>query len=181
MNTISRYDPVARTFHGVMAILMIGLLAVGLYMSDLDPSPAKWQLYGLHKAFGITVLALVILRILWRATHTPPAALAAQAAWERGLARLVHYLLYFGMLVMPVSGYIMSSAGGHDISIFGLFNLPLLIDKNEQLGGLAKEIHEIAGYSLIAAVALHVVGGLKHHLIDRDVTLPRMFAFIKPR
>lgn len=181
MSSIPRYDPVARTFHGVMAVMMIGLLAVGLYMEDLDPSPAKWQMYGLHKAFGITVLAFVILRILWRASHTPPTALGSQAAWERKLAHVVHGLLYFGMIVMPLSGYVMSSAGGHDISIFGWFNLPLLVAKNEQIGGLAKEIHEIAGYALICAITLHFVGALKHHVIDRDVTLARMFAFIKPR
>jgi cytochrome b561 len=179
MSSKLRYDPIARTFHGVMAVLMIGLLGIGLYMEDLDPSPAKWQIYSLHKAFGITVLALVILRILWRALHTSPAALASQAAWERGLARVVHYLLYFGMVMMPISGYVMSSAGGHAISIFGLFDLPLLVEKNKDIGGLAKEIHEIAGFALIAAIALHFIGALKHHIIDRDATLTRMFAFIR--
>lgn len=174
-------DPVARTLHGVMAIMIIGLLAVGLYMTDLEPSPDKWQLYSVHKAIGMAVLVLIIVRILWRAAHTPPPPLSTHALWEQRLAQLVHLLLYFGMTVMPVSGYIMSSAGGHDISIFGLFNVPLLVPKNEGLGGIAREIHEIAGYALITAVVLHILGGLKHAIIDRDATLGRMFRFLAPR
>lgn len=179
MSQKKQYDAVARSFHGVMAVMMIGLLAVGLYMEDLDPSPQKWQIYGIHKALGMIVLALVVLRILWRGTHRPPAPLGSWAAWEHRLAGLVHFLLYFGMILMPVSGYIMSSAGGHDISIFGLVNVPLLIEKNEDLGHTAKEIHELGGNALIAAIVLHFVGAMKHHIIDRDGTLRRMFNFIR--
>ena len=179
MSQKKQYDAVARSFHGVMAVMMIGLLAVGLYMEDLDPSPQKWQLYGIHKALGMIILALVVLRILWRGTHRPPSPLGSWSAWEHRLAGLVHFLLYFGMILMPVSGYIMSSAGGHDISIFGLVNVPLLIEKNEDLGHTAKEIHELGGNALIAAIVLHFVGAMKHHIIDRDGTLRRMFNFIR--
>lgn len=179
MSQKKQYDAVARSFHGVMAVMMIGLLAVGLYMSDLDPSPQKWELYGIHKALGMTVLALVSLRILWRGTHRPPAPLGSWAAWEHRLAGFVHFLLYVGMILMPLSGYIMSSAGGHDISIFGLFNVPLLIEKNEQLGGAARAAHGLAGNVIIAAIVLHFVGAMKHHIIDRDGTLHRMFAFVR--
>ena len=179
MSEKKQYDSVARTFHGVMAVLIIGLLAVGSYMSDLDPSPQKWQMYGMHKAIGMTVLALVVLRILWRVTHRVPAPLGSWAVWERGLATIVQTLLYLGMIVMPISGYVMSSAGGHDISIFGLFNVPLVIEKNEALGHAARAVHGLAGNVVIGAVALHFIGAMKHHLIDRDRTLHRMFAFIR--
>ena len=179
MSEKKQYDSVARTFHGVMAVVSIGLLAVGSYMSDLDPSPQKWQMYGMHKAIGMTVLALVVLRILWRVTHRVPAPLGSWAVWERGLATIVQTLLYLGMIVMPISGYVMSSAGGHDISIFGLFNVPLVIEKNEALGHAARAVHGLAGNVVIGAVALHFIGAMKHHLIDRDRTLHRMFAFIR--
>ncbi len=179
MSHKKQYDAVARSFHGIMAVMMIGLLAAGLYMSDLDPSPQKWQIYGIHKALGITILALVVLRILWRAGNQPPSPLPSQAAWEHRLSKLIHFLLYFGMIAMPVSGYIMSSAGGHDVSIFGLFNLPLIIEKNEQTGEIAKEIHELGGNALIAAIVLHTLGALKHYFIDRDSTVHRMFNFIR--
>ena len=179
MSAKKQYDSVARTFHGVTAVLIIGLLAVGSYMSDLEPSPQKWQMYGMHKAIGMTVLALVVLRILWRVTHRVPAPLGSWAVWERGLATIVQTVLYLGMIVMPISGYVMSSAGGHDISIFGLFNVPLVIEKNEALGHAARAVHGLAGNVVIGAVALHFIGAMKHHLIDRDRTLHRMFAFIR--
>jgi cytochrome b561 len=179
MTTTTIYDPVARSFHGVMLVMILGLLAVGLYMTDLEPSPDKWQLYGLHKAIGMIALALIVARILWRATHQPPPALATHAQWERRLAGLVHGLLYFGMVAMPVSGYVMSSAGGHGISLFGLVDIPLLIQKNQAVGMVARTVHEFAGYALMAAIALHVAGAVKHAIIDRDPTLGRMFRWLR--
>ena len=179
MSEKKQYDPVARTFHGVMAVLIIALLAVGSYMSDLAPSPQKWQMYGMHKAIGMTVLALAVLRIFWRGMHRVPAPLGSWAVWERGLATVVQTLLYIGMVLMPVSGYVMSSAGGHEISIFGLFNVPLLIAKDDTIGHIARALHGLAGNILIGAVALHFIGAMKHHVIDRDRTLHRMFAFMR--
>lgn len=168
------YHPFSRGLHWLMALIMIGLLALGLVMSGLDPSPQKWQFYSFHKAMGMIALVLITIRIVWRLLTPPPTPLASHAAWERGLARITHILLYVGMVAMPVSGYVMSAAGGHNISFFGLFDVPLLIDKNEELGGLARTVHEIAGYTLIAVVVLHILGALKHVMIDRDATLRRM-------
>ncbi len=173
---ITTYDPMMRMLHLIMALAMITLLGMGLYMSDLEPSPAKWQIYGIHKAIGMLVLAFVIFRIFWRSTHAVPAPLVSQKKWEIMLAKLVHVLLYAGMLLMPISGYVMSAAGGHAISIFGLMDVPLLIEKNEDLGKIAKEAHEIGGNLVIGAIALHFLGALKHHFIDKDKTLSRMFA-----
>lgn len=181
MSVKMMYDPVARSLHAVMAIMIIVLLAVGLYMEDLEPSPDKWQLYGVHKAVGMIALALIALRILWRATHAAPAPIATQKRWEVGLAKLVHLLLYVGMVMMPVSGYVMSSAGGHAISLFGMVNVPLLVPENKGLGEIAGEVHELAGFALIGAIALHFIGAMKHQIIDRDGTMARMFAFMRAR
>lgn len=176
------YHPVSIFFHWVIGVAIIVLLGVGLYMADLEPSdPNKWPLYAVHKAVGMTVLFLVALRIVWRGITPPPAPIETQARWERSLAKVVHILLYVGMVVMPVSGYVMSSAGGHAISIFGLFNVPLLVDKNEQIGGMAREAHEIGGNILIAAIVLHFLGAMKHHVLDRDGTLGRMVPFLRKR
>lgn len=171
----TQYDPVARLLHIVMALIMIGMLALGLYMADLAPSPDKWKFYGIHKSIGMIALFLIGLRILWRGIHQPPAPLTTQQWWEIKLAKLVHILLYIGMIVMPVSGYVMSAAGGHPISVFGWFDVPLIIAENKELGGFARQMHEYAAYALIGAIALHFAGAMKHHFIDRDKTLSRMF------
>jgi len=173
-STKTVYDPVARALHWIMALMMIALLGVGLYMEDLDPSPQKWEIYGLHKSIGMIALFLIGLRILWRLHARPPKPLPTHTPLEQWAAHIVHLALYAAMLAMPVSGYLMSSAGGHAINIFGMLNVPLLVDKNADIGKAAKEIHEIAGNVMIAAIVLHLLGALKHKLIDKDGTLARM-------
>lgn len=176
------YDPVAVLLHWGMAVLIIALLAVGMYMSDLLPSdPYKWPLYGMHKAVGIIVLALVLVRIAWRGLNPPPTPLETQARWERVLAHVIHMLLYIAMVMMPISGYVMSAAGGHPISIFGIIDVPLLIGKNEDLGHTAKEVHEMIGNVIIALLVLHVAGAVKHHVKDKDNTMLRMAPWIKKK
>lgn len=169
-----KYNCLSRTFHWVMAVLMIGMLAVGLYMSDLDFSDFKMSLYGYHKATGILILALVALRILWRFKHTPPALPADMKPYEKLLAKGAHYALYLAMIIMPLSGWGMSSAGGHPISFFGLFTVPPLVEKNKELGGFFHETHEIAGYAVIVLIAFHFAAALYHHFVRKDDVLKRM-------
>lgn len=143
-------------------------------MSDMEYSPLKGSVYGLHKAFGMTVLALVLLRIIWNILSARPHHLETHAPWEVYLSRLIHVLLYIGMIGMPLSGWVMSSAGDHPVTFFGLFNFPAIVPKNESLFESSKEIHEITGFALLASIGLHFAGAVKHHLIDRDSTLRRM-------
>ncbi len=157
-----------------MALIVIGLLAVGFYMGELKSSPFKLQIYGLHKSFGMLVLALVILRVFWRFVSRPPISLPSHARWEKLLAHLVHILLYAGMVGMPLTGWLMSSAGDFPVHIFGLFEAPHIVGKNEAIFRATRELHETFGYMLLAAVGLHFAGALKHHFIDRDGTLRRM-------
>ncbi len=173
-NTTESYGAVAKGLHWAMATIIIGVLGLGLYMSDLPPDPFKFQLYGLHKAFGVTVLGLVVLRLLWRLGNGVPTALPHHAQWEKFLARAAHYALYALMMIVPLSGWAMSSAGGHPVSFFGLFTLPALIGENPDLGRDIAEMHETLAWSLMGVVALHVAGALKHHFVDKDETLLRM-------
>lgn len=171
-----RYDFVTRFLHLIMALMMISLLAMGFYMAGLAPSfQFKWTLYGIHKAIGVLVFVLVLLRLVWRATHPAPLPVPTQNAFEIRLAKIMHIFLYVAMIVMPVSGYIMSAAGGHPVSFFGLFNVPLLIPENKGLGGIARDLHEVAGFVIALAIFVHVLAAFKHHFIDRDGTLSRMF------
>lgn len=173
-NTGEEYGAVAKSFHWLIALLVIIMLGVGLYMSGLDPSPKMFQIYALHKSLGITILFLVILRLLWRLTNGVPIPLPNHKAWEKILAKIIHSLLYLSLLAMPLSGWIMSSAKGFSVSVFNWFTLPDLVKPDDHLAELAVEFHELVAYSLIGMILLHIAGALKHHLIDRDDTLRRM-------
>ncbi|WP_435640901.1 cytochrome b/b6 domain-containing protein [Micavibrio aeruginosavorus] len=177
-NTSENYGVVAKSFHWVIALLVIGLLGVGLYLESLDPSPLMFKVSFWHKSFGITVLALVVLRVLWRFTNTHPHSLPSHARWEKTLAKITHGLLYLALFVMPLSGWIMSSAKRFSVNVFGWFTLPDLVGESEQIGSIARSLHGYAAYTLIALIGLHFAGAIKHHVIDKDSTLRRMLPMV---
>ncbi|MCK6374409.1 MAG: cytochrome b [Zoogloea sp.] len=179
MNTASqRYSGPAIAAHWIIALLILAAWPLGAYMHELPLSPTKLKLYSYHKWIGITVLLLFVPRILWRITHRPPAALP-MPAWQHKIAEGVHHLLYLLMVLVPLSGWLMSSAKGFQVVYFGVLPLPDLVAKSEELGDLLKEVHEVLNFGLLALVGLHVAGALKHHIIDRDATLRRMLPFGK--
>lgn len=168
------YSQPAKILHWLIALLILGLLVMGFLMGTMAFGPAKMSVIMLHKSFGVTVLGLVILRILWRFAHPPPPPLSGHASWEKFLSKLIHVFLYFAMIAMPLSGWIMSSAADYPVNFFGLFDLPLIAPKDEALGHKAGAVHEILAIALYFAVGLHFVGAAKHHLLDKDATLARM-------
>ena len=172
MNT--RYTSTAIVLHWLIAALIIATFPLGLYMSDLALSPRKLQLYSYHKWTGIVILLLVLLRLLWRATHRPPAMLAGMPRWQERSAHIVHFALYGLMFAVPLSGWLMSSALGFQVVLFGVLPLPDLIAADKATGNLLKSVHQVLNYSLLALVALHVAAALHHHWILRDGTLRRM-------
>lgn len=178
-NTTARYGAVAQGFHWIVALCVIGLLIVGLLMTDMKPSPDMAKVYALHKSLGITVLALAVLRLIWKLSNAHPHSLPTHQRWEKFLAKLVHVFLYFAIIGMPLSGWIMSSAKGYPVSVFGLFTLPDLVEPSKQIGKLANEFHELTAYALIAAIGLHFAGAMKHHIFDKDSTLRRMIPSFK--
>ncbi|MBX2834289.1 MAG: cytochrome b/b6 domain-containing protein [Micavibrio sp.] len=173
-NTQTQFGSVARALHWSIALLILSLLCVGFYMIGMEFSPLKLQIYSIHKSFGLIVLLLGIARIIWKSINPRPNHLASHTKFERLAAGLMHILLYVGIIVMPLSGWIMSSAGEYPASFFGLFDIPHLTAKNEHLYERMKDIHELSAYAIIAAVGLHYLGAVKHHLIDRNDTLRRM-------
>jgi cytochrome b561/polyisoprenoid-binding protein YceI len=175
-NTDRQYGAVAKGFHWTIAILIITLLTIGLIMVDMDKGPGQFALFRWHKSLGITVLTLAALRVLWRFSNIHPLKLPSHAAWEKFLAGVTHFLLYFCMFAMPLSGWLMSSAQGVSVSAWGLA-LPNLIGVNRPLGHLLTIFHIYTAYGLIGLICLHVAGALKHHVIDRDETLRRMLPF----
>jgi len=154
-----------------MAILMLGMLIVGWYMNDIATAPFKYELYGYHKATGMLILVLVLIRSVWRVSQ--PVKGHEGTVWQNRLATAAHLGLYAAMLAMPISGWFMSSAGGHAISFFGLFNVPLL-DVAKAYGEWAEEVHEVVASILWGLIGLHVAGALYHHFVKKDSTLKRM-------
>lgn len=172
---VQNYNVVSRVFHWSVALLILGLLIVGFYMGGLEP-PFKFKVYGWHKALGITVIALGVFRVVWKFYSASPKSLNTHKQWEKYLSKTIHVVLYFLIIAMPLSGWVMSSAGGHPVSFFGLFGVPAIVGEDKELSKLANELHEILAYALIVCIGLHVVGALKHHVIDKDATLNRMGA-----
>jgi cytochrome b561 len=173
-NSLEKYGMVSILLHWLMAILIVGLLIAGLLMVRIPVSAFKLKLFGWHKEFGILVLMLVMLRIVWRIWNINPSLKGLQL-WERCAARTVHWAFYGFMIALPVSGWLVTSAAGLPASFFGLFTLPDLIAVNENLRIELSEVHEWLGYGLIATFCLHVAAALKHHFINKDDILRRMF------
>lgn len=173
-NTKHRYGAVSGFFHWSMALIVMGLLCLGLYMVGMDYSPLKLDLYMLHKSFGMVILAMVVLRLAWRFYQPQPEPLPTHRPWEKTLSKTIHAMLYIGLIGMPLSGWIMSSSGEFPNSFFDLFPVPDLVGKNDALFQITRRIHEVAGLCLVAAIGLHFAGAMKHSFIDRDRTLRRM-------
>lgn len=173
-NTATTYGWLAKLLHWGMAFLLIGLLALGLYMTALPDGDPKWAWYDLHKSLGALAFLLYLVRAVWRHLSPPPALPAGMSPAEQRLAHLGHHLLYLCMLALPITGYLDSSLGGYHLSFFGLFDVPMLLPKQPELGELVEEIHGWLGYALIALLLGHVGAALKHHFILKDDVLRRM-------
>jgi cytochrome b561 len=172
-NLVERYTGLAIALHWLMAVMLVGSFSVGLYMADLPFSMARLKLFNWHKWAGVTILALALLRLLWRLTHRPPPALPAPA-WQQSAAHLTHLALYALFFAVPLVGWAYSSAAGFPIVWFGVLPLPDFVPKDQALAELIKPWHEILAWALAGLVALHVAAALKHHFIDRNGLLDRM-------
>jgi cytochrome b561 len=167
----TRYNSVARGFHAVLAVLIIGNLLGGLLHDFL---PDDWNVIPLHKSMGLLILILSIGRILWRFTWKTPAYRPPLKPLDAKLAKAVHVTFYGLILIMPLSGWIFSSAGKYGAAFFGI-PVTLPVAKDSALAGLSHESHEILGYAMAALVVLHVAAALRHHYMLKDGVLRRMW------
>ena len=195
LNSATRYTKTAVVLHWLIAISIFGMFALGWYMSGLPKEAPKqiaydlfdlgiytWQLaeeasprtfyFNLHKSLGVTIFALIAIRILWRLTHRPPPLLSTYQTWERKLATATHHLLYLLMIALPVSGVIMATYSKYGIKWFGIPFIKGL--DNNPMREVFKEVHEIIGLIILVMIILHIAGALKHKFIDKDDTLKRM-------
>lgn len=176
-NTEDRYGAIAILLHWSMAILVIGLAALGLYMvtlPDVGFNTRKIELILYHKEIGVAVLVLLAVRLAWRLTQTLPQLVAHLPEWQKVAARFVHLTFYALMFALPVTGCLMSSAAGIPVSFFGLFVLPDFIARDDYLFQRFIVIHKWLGYVLIFFIFIHVGAALRHHFIFKDDTLRKM-------
>lgn len=167
-----RYTLVARILHWTMAVLILINLALGI---GHDALPEGWPVMPVHKSIGLTVLALAVLRIAWRLTHPAPPLPGGMPRWERLAAGATHFLFYTFMLLMPLSGWIMTSAGSRPLAWFFLFDVPKFpVSRGDAIVGLSGGGHGIMGLLWLALILLHVGAALRHHFILKDGVLRRM-------
>ena len=169
----TRYTLPAIALHWLLALMILGAFGFGLYMTGLPFSPARLKLYNWHKWAGVTILALTVLRLLWRLSHRPPPP-PAMPSWQQQAYKATHGLMYALFFAVPLVGWAYSSAAGFPIVWFGVLPLPDFVPVDKALAEAIKPWHERLAWTLIALVALHVAAALKHHFIDRDGLLSRM-------
>ncbi|WP_144113418.1 cytochrome b [Paraburkholderia sp. BCC1886] len=174
------YSGPAIALHWLIAVLIVCGFYIGWIMTDIPGfTPTKLKYFSWHKWIGVTVFALAVLRVLWRAGHRAPPLANGTPLWQKGAAHAVHGLLYLLMLAIPVTGYLYSSAAGIQVVYLGIVPLPTLIGPDDALKVVLRSVHIWLNYTLLVLVILHVLAALKHQFIDRDGLLGRMLPFPK--
>ncbi len=173
-NTRHTWGSVAKGFHWLMAVLIVSLMVLGWTAVSWHLSPMKVKLFVWHKSFGVLVLTLAVLRLVWRLFSRPPALPAELPAVERRLARLGHIGLYVLMLAMPVSGWVVNSAADFPLKIFWLVPLPEIVTPDEAVQRIAESVHLTLFFALAALLLIHISAALRHHFINRNDVLARM-------
>lgn len=175
------YTRTAIALHWLIALLIFAAFPLGIYMHELPFSPDKLRLYSYHKWIGVTVFLLAAIRLSWRVTHIPPALPETMPGWEKFAAHATHYALYTLIFIIPLSGWLMSSAKGFQTVWFGLIPLPDLIDKNKELGDLLQQTHMLLNFALFGLLLGHVGAALKHHFLQHDDILARMIPWLRKK
>lgn len=183
MNTINalaaRYSRGAVILHWLIAALIV-LNFVLAWSAEGQPRPVRMEIMGHHKAVGLTILALTVLRIGWRLWRKPPPLLPTLRSWEAALARLTHGAFYLLMLAIPLAGWGIVSPSGKPTSLWGLLNVPALpVSAEKASRDFFHGAHEVGATLMLALLVLHVLAVVKHHRIDKDGTLRRMVPFLK--
>lgn len=174
-NTPERYGLVTKALHWVIAFAILGLIWLGWWMVDLSYYDAWYHdALSLHRVLGLAVLGLAIVMLLWQRVSRPPALPASIPRLQQLAAHAVHHLLFLMMLLLPVTGYLISTSEGHGIPVYGLFEVPVLIQVGEQTRDLVIAIHYYCAYATGLLAAVHAAAALKHQFIDRDGVLGRM-------
>ena len=173
LRNVDRWGPVSQLLHWVVVIGIVAMAVIGLTMVDMRTSPDKVRMFALHKSVGLTILALVTLRVIWRLYAGAPKPVP-MPRWQHLLANLSHFGLYALLFAVPLSGWVMNSYAGFPLWWFGLFRVPALTGRDHDLHELTESVHEALFWALIVLALVHAGAALYHHLFQRDATLARM-------
>lgn len=174
-NGPDRYGRIARLLHWSLALLLTALFALGWWATELDYyDPWYRTVPDLHRSLGVLALALALIRVGWALFDRRPAPLAVSSRWQHRAAVAAHLLLYLAMLAIPATGYLLSTADGRPVQVFGLFEVPALLPAASGREEWAGELHYLLAFGAAYLVLLHLAAALKHHFIDRDGTLRKM-------
>lgn len=166
--TVQKYSLSSRIIHWLMALIILTLLAVGIYMTEFlsKESANRMVIYDMHKSFGVMALILIFLRIINRFVKKTPALPNTMPKYEIILSHLGHFGLYVLMLIVPLSGYLMSNSFGFPVKFFSL-EMPILVQNNFELGKFFAEVHELSAYGLLTLIIVHILAVIKHRFFDR--------------
>ena len=176
-NTTRSWGSLSKALHWLIVILVVNQWVIGQRADALPNGLAKLQALGWHKSFGMTILMLAVIRLVWRLLNPTPDLTAETKPWERVLAKISHFLLYALIFAIPLSGWMMSSAKNYPVSWFKLFQFPDLVAPSEQLFRQLLTAHHLLFAALVLVALLHIAGALKHHFIDKNDVLKRMLPF----
>jgi cytochrome b561 len=173
-NTDQDWGTLSKLFHWLTALLIFIQIPLGFYAEEIKDSPFRPELFVIHKSLGMIVLILVIDRLLWRIMGTVP-EIPNASEMQRRLAQLAHGLLYGLMLLIPISGWVITSAANKPLNFFWLFDIPAITGPDKDLKSLAVDVHVICVFILIAVLVAHIGAALHHHFKRRDSVLKRMW------
>ncbi|NVK19437.1 MAG: YceI family protein [Methylocystaceae bacterium] len=176
-NTEDTFGCIAKGFHWIMVLGFIALYVIGFYMTGLPLGPDMFEQIALHKSIGMIVLGLSVLRLVWRFTNPNPKLPSGMPTHERIGSYVSHIALYGVMIVMPLSGWAMSSAANYPVSIFGWVTMANIMDPSKEAVEFLKSFHGLMAWVILALIAVHVLAALKHHFINKDNVLTRMLPF----
>ncbi len=169
-----RYTGPAIFLHWLLAFLIVGMVMLGWYMMSVEHQPGSEVFFNVHKSFGITVFILVMIRLLWRFTHQPAALPSTMPQWEIKLSEVTQWLMYIGMFLLPIFGFLGASYSKSGVIFFSL-QLPRWRVADHDTAEFFFSIHSAIVWVMVALIALHVAGALKHLLINRDRVFQRMW------
>ncbi|MFO1406147.1 MAG: cytochrome b [Steroidobacteraceae bacterium] len=176
-NSADAYGALAKLLHWTIVVLIIAQYVIIEAADEMPKGPAKFAQIDLHKSVGMTILILAVTRILWRIANRGAPAPVAMPRSQQIAAAAGHGLLYLLVLVLPISGWAMSSAANYPVTLFGWFQFPAIVGTSHDLHETLEEVHEFLFYTTVVVATLHAVAALYHHVVMKDSSLRRMLPF----
>ena len=173
-NTRHSYGIIAKSFHWIIALLVIGMVFLGFFMGKASPT-VQITLYTVHKSTGLTILLLMVLRLCWRIMNSRPQLPTTMSRGSKLIAGFSHFLMYLILICMPLSGWIMSTASGHIPNFWWLIKIPMpWVHQSTQVASIAGNIHEVLAWAIVILVSLHIFAAIWHHFVKKDNVLKSM-------